>query len=144
VSLSLHPSKSKMAASARKMVHVPLFRFCASIFFIVPTNAQGNFNAGAYPPASQNFLSRAAANSGCNLNYDAKGMNTCLCSSGNFVTYSATCVTKNDPADLANVYYTIAQACKVTNTPISITYDQFVTAGAGGCTPTTLATATSQ
>ncbi|OAA56234.1 hypothetical protein SPI_07845 [Niveomyces insectorum RCEF 264] len=83
-----------------------------------------------YPAGSRSCLSDAADASAC-AGDDAKSMNACLCSnSGNFVLASAACIgASGDAGDLATVYSTMSGACAFTDTPLTITQDQFVNVG---------------
>ncbi|CAK7217859.1 hypothetical protein SCUCBS95973_003289 [Sporothrix curviconia] len=88
-------------------------------------------NFDAYPSGTRNCLNASAIASGCDGD-TVTSMNDCLCSNtGNFVIASAECIGKADYADLETVYTTMASACSFSNTPMTVSQKDFLSAGNG-------------
>ncbi|CAK7203980.1 hypothetical protein SEUCBS139899_006730 [Sporothrix eucalyptigena] len=88
-------------------------------------------NFDAYPSGTRSCLNASAIASGCDGD-TVTSMNDCLCSNtGNFVIASAECVGKSDYADLETVYTTMASACSFSNTPLTVSQKDFLSAGNG-------------
>ncbi|CAK7244438.1 MAG: hypothetical protein STHCBS139747_005977 [Sporothrix thermara] len=97
------------------------------------TNVRAAFenNFAAYPAGARDCLDAAANASGCDGD-TVTAMNDCLCSnSGNFIIASAECIGKADYADLETVYTTMAAACSFSNTPMTVSQKDFMSAGNG-------------
>lgn len=94
-------------------------------------------NFDAYPSGTRSCLNASANASGCNGD-DVSSMNDCLCgNTGNFVISAAECIGKADYADLETVYTTMASACSFSNTPLSVSQKDFLSAGNGTFSSTT-------
>ncbi|KAL1894248.1 hypothetical protein Sste5346_006034 [Sporothrix stenoceras] len=88
-------------------------------------------NFDAYPSGTRSCLNASANASGCDGD-DVTSMNDCLCgNTGNFVISAAECIGKADYADLETVYTTMASACSFSNTPLSVSQKDFLSAGNG-------------
>ncbi|KAK3390753.1 hypothetical protein B0H63DRAFT_122492 [Podospora didyma] len=79
-----------------------------------------------YPPKSQDCLYKAADKSACGRADTVPLLNKCLCSNtGQFVVNSASCLGQDDPTDVDKVYDTMNNACRNSQTPLSVTKAQF-------------------
>ncbi|CAK7268331.1 hypothetical protein SEPCBS119000_003007 [Sporothrix epigloea] len=88
-------------------------------------------NFDAYPTGTRNCLNASAIASGCDGD-SVSSMNSCLCSNtGNFVIASAECIGQSDYGDLEAAYATMASACSYSNTPLTVSQMDFLSAGNG-------------
>lgn len=87
-----------------------------------------DFNS--YPANTVPCLSDAAVTSGCSADsLTVQQSLACLCSNiGGFLTLSAVCIQENAPGELQDVYNTTANNCATTNTPVTISWAQFLAA----------------
>ncbi|CAK7271253.1 hypothetical protein SEPCBS57363_004523 [Sporothrix epigloea] len=88
-------------------------------------------NFDAYPASTRNCLNASAIASGCDGD-SVTSMNNCLCSNtGNFVIASAECIGQSDYGDLEDTYTIMASACSYSNTPLTVSQKDFLSAGNG-------------
>lgn len=81
-----------------------------------------------YPESSRSCLYDAADASRCETG-TVSATNSCLCrNGGNFVTNAAACLGRSARGDLETVYETMRQACEDSDTPLSITEQEFMSA----------------
>ncbi|KUI73701.1 hypothetical protein VM1G_09412 [Cytospora mali] len=82
-----------------------------------------------YPIGSQQCLYDASDNSGCDGD-TVPEMNKCLCGNGgDFVVNSAKCVAKNDSDDMESTYETMSLHCSNSNTPLSVSKEEWMAEG---------------
>lgn len=97
---------------------------------------------GFYPEKAQDCLYSAATSSQCESK-TVDATNSCFCrNGGEFITTAARCIGKSAPGAVAKTYETMSDACKLSQTPITVTEDEFKKA-ARGPSPTATATTTS-
>ncbi|KAH6635028.1 hypothetical protein B0J18DRAFT_36681 [Chaetomium sp. MPI-SDFR-AT-0129] len=95
-----------------------------------------------YPEKAQDCLYSAATSSQCESK-TVDATNSCFCrNGGDFITTAATCIGKSAPGAVSKTYDTMSDACKLSQTPITITKQEFVRA-ANGPSPTATATTSS-
>jgi hypothetical protein len=92
-----------------------------------------------YPEASISCLTIEAEESGCDAyTTTTEANNACLCSNvGNWITNSARCIAASNPNDpsnilLTNVWNVMVSNCGSTNTPVTLTWEQFLAAAQSG------------
>ncbi|KAE9571831.1 hypothetical protein CGCSCA4_v000997 [Colletotrichum siamense] len=92
-----------------------------------------------YPSAAQPCLYSASDSSQCDGDTVAE-MNKCLCSDskGKFITNTAKCLGKDAKGSVSETYSDLKTSCANSNTPISITEDQFNNLAAQGATATSI------
>ncbi|CAK7215535.1 hypothetical protein SBRCBS47491_002514 [Sporothrix bragantina] len=115
------------------------------LLLLQATNVLAAFtnNFDAYPSGTRNCLNASAIASGCDGD-TVTSMNDCLCgNTGNFVIASAECIGKADYADLETVYTTMASACSFSNTPLTVSQKDFLSAGNGTFSSSITSTTTS-
>ncbi|KAG7287600.1 hypothetical protein NEMBOFW57_007112 [Staphylotrichum longicolle] len=89
-----------------------------------------------YPAGARDCLYKASDSSKCKSD-TVPATNSCLCrNGGNFITTAAACIGKASQGDLKTVYRTMRDACDTSNTPITVTEDDFMEAANGGTTST--------
>jgi len=87
-----------------------------------------------YPPAVIPCLTDAAVTSGCNADsITFLQNNACLCGNGGgYLTLAAQCIQANAPNDLQDTYTTSVGNCDTSDTPMTLSWAQFLAAAQGG------------
>ncbi|KAK3306787.1 uncharacterized protein B0T15DRAFT_152688 [Chaetomium strumarium] len=107
-----------------------------ALILVSASRAQDTIDFGFYPKGAQECMYKAADDSKCQSKTVA-ATNSCLCrNGGNFITNAAACIGQSSAGDLETVYKTMRDACGNSDTPISITEDEFM-AAANAVTSTT-------
>ncbi|KAK1834203.1 hypothetical protein QBC39DRAFT_32934 [Podospora conica] len=97
-----------------------------------------------YPQLAQNCLYQSSNSSKCDEG-TVSATNNCLCTNGgSFITNTAKCLGREDPADVVPVYQTMKTACSDSKTPIKVTEAEFVKAAAVSSTTTAATTRASE
>ncbi|KAK4169959.1 hypothetical protein QBC43DRAFT_39646 [Cladorrhinum sp. PSN259] len=95
---------------------------------LVSTTRAGTIDFGFYPKSAQGCMYTAADTSRCESG-TVSATNACLCrNGGNFVTSTAGCLGKSSPGDVETVYTTMEDACRNSNTPLSVSKQDFMSA----------------
>lgn len=91
-------------------------------------HAQGMVNFLGFPQSSQPCLNSALGDSGCpKYATTQQDANRCPCSnSGNFVGRAATCLDKNDPSELLQVWLDLQGACNLYALNLEYSEDKFL------------------
>lgn len=96
-----------------------------------------------YPDGAQDCLEKSASNSDCSPGANVDKLNQCLCNNTrSFISNSAKCIEKESRGDLNETYDTMRDACKESNTPISLSRQGFLDAADGKSVSPTSSTAT--
>ncbi|KUI60667.1 hypothetical protein VP1G_07872 [Cytospora mali] len=107
--------------------HLFVLLFIASSLAIDRRTVTNDFSD--YPIGSQQCLYDTSDNSGCDGD-TVPEMNKCLCGNGgDFVTNSAKCVAKNDSDDMDSTYKTMSLHCSNSNTPLSVSKEEWMAEG---------------
>lgn len=94
---------------------------------------------GFYPQGAQGCLEQAADKSDCNSAPTVPELNECLCgNTRNFITNTAGCLGKEDPDDVDRTYEVMRDSCNDSNTPISLSQQEFQDAADGKSASTTV------
>ncbi|KAK3987566.1 hypothetical protein QBC44DRAFT_117598 [Cladorrhinum sp. PSN332] len=95
---------------------------------LVSTSRAGTIDFGFYPKTAQGCMYAAADTSQCESG-TVSATNSCLCrNGGNFVTDTASCLGRSSPRDLETVYTTMEEACRNSNTLLSVSEKDFMSA----------------
>ncbi|KAK4236531.1 hypothetical protein C8A03DRAFT_35571 [Achaetomium macrosporum] len=109
------------------------------LILVSASRAQGTIDFGFYPKRAQDCMYKAADDSKCESSTVA-ATNSCLCrNGGDFITKAAACIGQSSASDLETVYTTMRDACGNSDTPISITEDEFMAAANGAASTTSTA-----
>ncbi|KAL0936132.1 uncharacterized protein CTRU02_208347 [Colletotrichum truncatum] len=114
------------------------------LLFATPIFAKFQNDFSLYPSAAQPCLYSASDSSQCD-GETVPEMNKCLCSDskGQFVTSTAKCLGKSAKDTVPAVYKSLSTSCSDSQTPLSITEDQFVKLADSAATTTTIRPTTS-
>ncbi|KAL2153478.1 hypothetical protein VTH82DRAFT_4633 [Thermothelomyces myriococcoides] len=97
---------------------------------------------GFYPEGAQDCLYSAAESSQCESK-TVEATNSCFCrNGGNFIIDAAACIGRSSRDDLRATYSTMREACDNSDTPISITEDEFMEAAEDSSSTTTQTSST--
>ncbi|GAB1319201.1 Extracellular membrane protein CFEM domain-containing protein (Fragment) [Madurella fahalii] len=113
-----------------------------ALILISASQAADVIDFSFYPEGARDCLYEAADASSCESSSVA-ATNSCLCrNGGDFITNTAACLTQSSPSELRTVYRTMRDACDNSETPISITEDEFMDAAGGVTSTSSIATST--
>lgn len=97
-----------------------------------------------YPSGTQQCLNDASDDSRCSGN-TVPQMNQCLCGNGgDFVTNSAKCIAAKDPDDLESTWEVLSLHCSDSNTPLSISKNEWMAQQSSISTSSTASRTTSK
>ncbi|KAF9871471.1 hypothetical protein CkaCkLH20_11118 [Colletotrichum karsti] len=118
------------------------------LLLATPIVAKYSNDFSYYPSAAQPCLYSASDSSQCDGD-NVSDMNKCLCSDskGKFVTNAAKCLGKDAKSTASEVYSDLKTSCANSNTPLSVSEDDFnklVAAGASATSLSVTPTATSK
>ncbi|AEO55028.1 hypothetical protein MYCTH_2298376 [Thermothelomyces thermophilus ATCC 42464] len=132
-------------ACLRTLRAFPAALIALTLASAVRAQADGVVDFGFYPEGAQDCLYSAADSSRCESK-TVEATNACFCrNGGDFITTAAACIGRSSRDDLRTTYRTMREACGNSETPITITEDEFMEAAddSGPTTTQSSSTATS-
>lgn len=123
-----------MHARPQRRSQVLVLLFTASSLAADRRTVKNDFSD--YPSGAQQCLYDASDYSGCKGD-TVPQMNQCLCGNGgDFVTNSAICVAEKDCDDMENTYKAMSLHCSDSDTPLSVSKQQWMAEGSSASTST--------